>query len=64
MLVWGTSYRPVSVSMFVTSQCSIDMDEQTDLVLARRILSTSPTLCCKEIQVSTKTRILPSGTFS
>ena len=32
--------------------------------LAWRLLSTSPTLCCfKEIQVRTKIRVLPSGTF-
>jgi len=31
--------------------------------LARRLLSTSPTLCFKEIEVPTK-RVLPSGTFS
>ena len=31
---------------------------------ARRLLSTTPTLCFKEIQVSTKIRVLPSGTFS
>ena len=30
---------------------------------ARRLLSTSPTLCFKEIQVSKKIRLLPSGTF-
>ena len=32
--------------------------------LARRLLSTCPTLCFKEIQVSTKIRVLPSGTSS
>ena len=29
-----------------------------------RLLSDSPTLCVKEIQISTKIRVLPSGTFS
>jgi len=32
--------------------------------LAWRLLSTSPTVCFKEIQVSAKIRVLPSGTFS
>ena len=31
--------------------------------LAWGLLSTSPTLCFKEIQVSTKIRVLPSETF-
>jgi len=31
--------------------------------LARRLFSTIPTLCFKQTRVSTKTRILPSGTF-
>jgi len=32
-------------------------------LLAWGLLSTSPTPCFKEIQVSTKTTVLPSGTF-
>ena len=32
--------------------------------LAWRLLSTSPTLCFKETRVSTRIRVLPSGTFS
>jgi len=32
--------------------------------LAQKLPSTTPTLCCKEIQVSTKIRVLVSGTFS
>jgi len=35
-----------------------------DLVLAGRLLSASITLSYKEIHVSTKTSVLPSGTFS
>ena len=62
----GTSYCPVSVSVCssvsVTSRCSIESDERIDVVIAYRLFSTSPTLCCKEIQVSTKTRVLSSGT--
>jgi len=33
-------------------------------VLACRLLSTYPALCCEEIQVSTKIMVLPSGTLS
>ena len=32
--------------------------------LASKLLSTCPTLCDKEIQISTKVRVLPSGTLS
>jgi len=35
----------------------------SSLFLERGLLSTSPTLCFKEIQVSTKIRVLPSVTF-
>ena len=52
-----------SVCLSVTSRCSIKMDELVNLVLAWRLLSTSPTLCFKEIQISTKIRVLSSGTF-
>jgi len=44
----GTSYGPVSVCVCPcpsgTSRCSIKTDERIDLVLARRLLSTSPAL--------------------
>ena len=54
----------VSVRLSVTSRWSIEGDERTDLVLAWGLFSTSPTLCCKEIQVSTEIRVLPSETHS
>jgi len=47
----------------VTSRCSIKRDEQINLVLAWDFLSTSPALCFKEIQLSTKISVLLSGTF-
>ena len=43
--------------------CSIETAGRINLVLAWRLLLTSPTLCFKEIQVPTKIRVLPSGTF-
>jgi len=46
------------------SRCSTETDGRIDLILAWRLLLTSPTLCCQEIQLSTKIRILLSGTFS
>ena len=62
----GTSYGRVSVCLSVclsvTSRCSVGRDGRSNLVLARGLLSTSPTLCFQEIQVSTKIRIVPSGT--
>ena len=57
----------LSVCMSVTSRCSVERDELINLVFwhvgfCRHIL---PTLCFKETQVSTKTRVLrPSVTFS
>ena len=41
--------------MTSNSQCSIKRDKRINLVLA---------LCFKEIQISIKMRVLPSGTFS
>ena len=38
----------------VISRCSIKRDERINLVLALGLLSTNPTLCFEEIQVSTK----------
>jgi len=54
----------LSVCLSVTSRCSVGRDGRSNLVLARGLLSTSPTLCFQEIQVSTKVRIglVPSGT--
>jgi len=49
--------------MSVTSRCSVETDGRNNLVFGVELLSTSPTLCFKEIQVSTKLRVLPSGTF-
>ena len=53
----------MAVSVSVTSRCSIETDGRNNVVLARGLLSTSPTLCFKEIQVSAKIRVLPSETF-
>ena len=67
----GTSYGPVSVCLSicrsVTTRCSIKRDERVNLVLAWMFFPTSrrsrPTLCFKEIRVSTKIRVLLSGIF-
>ena len=65
----GTRYGPVSVSvsvcLSVTSRVLSKGMNGLIWFLARGLLSTSPTLCFKEIQVSTKIRVglLPSGTF-
>jgi len=48
----------------LTSHCSIKRDERNNLVFGMGLLSTSPTLSFKEIHVSTKIRVLLSGTFS
>jgi len=49
----------------VTSRCSVEMDGRIELVFGvYRLLSTYPSLCYKEIQVSTKINVLPSGTLS
>jgi len=45
----------VRVCLSVTSRCFIEREERINLVFfARRLLSTSPTLCFKEIQASAK----------
>jgi len=41
----GTSHGHVSVSVSVTSRCSVEPAERIELVLARELLSTRPTLC-------------------
>jgi len=60
----GISYGPVSVcvclSVSVTSRCSIETDGRIDIILARRLISTS---VLKGNSVSTKIGLLPSGTF-
>ena len=49
----------------VTSRSSIETDERIELmVLAWELPSTYPTLCCKQILVPQKIRVLPSGTSS
>jgi len=45
LCIRGTSHGPVSVSMSVTSRCSVETAERIELVLARELLSTRPTLC-------------------
>jgi len=60
---------PVSVclSVSVTSRCSIETDGWIKLIFGTEAsfdLSTYPTLCCKEINVSTNITVLPSGTLS
>jgi len=60
------SCGPVSVSVCVClSQVGVPTKGINGSIwsLTWRLLSTSPTLCFKEIQVSTKMRVLPSGTF-
>ena len=59
-------YGPVSVSVSVclspVAVLSKRMDESS-WFLARELPSTHPTLCQKEILVSSKLRVLPSGTL-
>ena len=40
------------------------MVQWIQLLLAWRLPSTYPTLCCKEIRVTPKISVLPSGTLS
>jgi len=47
----------------VISRCSIETTQPIRLVLIRELPSTYPTLCYKDIQVSSKIRVLPSGTL-
>ena len=58
----GNSCGPVSVCLSQVGVLSKGMNGLI-WVLARRLLSTSPTLCFKEIQVSTKIRVLPLELF-
>ena len=64
----GTNYGPVFVSVrLCLSQVGVLLKwlDGSSRFLAWRLLSTSPTLCFKEIQVGlcTKIRELPCGTF-
>jgi len=58
----GSSRGPVSVC---PSQVGVLLKwlDGSSWFLAWRLLSTSPTLCFKEIQASAKITVLPSGTF-
>ena len=59
----GTSYGPVSVCLSQVGVLSKWVDGSS-WFLAHRLLSTRPTPCFKEIHLSTKIRVLPSGTLS
>jgi len=54
MLARVPATAPMSVS--VSSRCSLEMAGRIELVLAWRLLSISPTLSYKEIQVSVKNK--------
>jgi len=54
----------VRLCLSVISRCSIKRNERINLFLAWRLFSTSLTRCFKEIQISTKIRVIPAGTFS
>ena len=62
-LQWPCVRVCMAVYVSVTSRCFIETDGRNNLVFGMGLLSTSPTLCFKEIQVSTKIRVLPSKTF-
>ena len=51
----------MGLCLSVTSRSSSETGEQIGLVLARELHSTYPTLCYKEIHVSSKIRVLLSG---
>jgi len=53
----------VCLSVCSSNRCCIETTGQIELVLARRLPSTIPTLCYKEIGVSPKIKVLPSGTL-
>jgi len=64
MLVWvlAMALRPC-LCPSVTSRCSVETGGQNSLVFGVGLLLICPTLCFKESQVSTKIRVLSSGTF-
>ena len=53
----------LSVCLSITSRCSVKKMDGLICFLAWRLLSTSPTLCLKEIQVSAKITVLPLELF-
>ena len=53
MALWPS----LSVCLSVRNRCSIKRDERINLVFGMGLLSTSPTLCFKEIRVSVKVSI-------
>jgi len=57
----GTSYGPVSVCLSVRPSVRLSQVGSRCMNGLIWFLPTSPTLCFKEIQVSTKIRVLPSG---
>jgi len=64
-LCWrGICCRRVSARLSVTSRCCITTTGRIELVLAWRLPSTYPALRGKEILLSPKIRVLPSGTSS
>jgi len=54
----------VCLSVSVKSRSSTETAERIELILAWELPSTYPTQCYKEIRVSPKIRVLPSGTTS
>ena len=56
----GTSHGPVSVRLSQVGVLSKRMNESS-WFWAWGLHSTYPTLCCKEIHVRSKIRVLPSG---
>jgi len=54
----------LSVCLSVTSRCSIETTERIELVFGTELPSAFATLGYKEIRISRKTTILPSGTLS
>ena len=48
----------------ITSRYCIETTARIELVSGTGLSSTYPTLCCGEIRVSPKNRVLPSGTLS
>jgi len=53
----------LAMAVCLASQCSVERDGRSDLVLACRLLSTGSTLCYKENRAYTKIRVLPSNFF-
>jgi len=49
----------LSVSASVTTRCSVETDEEIELILTQRLTSTYSALCCKGIRVSPKYGYFP-----